>query len=279
MSQYLTGLNLIDPGVKRYNGGGTSFTMDDNGTTNGTLLWVDGVAQVPGTDYNVSGATITTTSSTPSGTNNVVSLQLFSTGTITTPGDNTVATAKIQDDAVTEAKVGSALHTIWIPAAAMRPTSSNGCAGITDVETTSGRPDMQVLDFDASSDEHAQFGISFPKSWNEGTITASFYWCSTATDTDGVSWGIQGVATSDSDTIDVAYGTAIVVDDANISAAEDCYVSATCSAVTIAGSPAAGDLCFFRVFRDVSDANDTAAEDARLIGVKIFFTTDTGGDT
>ena len=72
---------------------------------------------------------------------------------------------------------------------------------------------------------------------------------------------------------------AIVVDDANISAAEDCYVSATSGAITIAGSPAAGDLCFFRVFRDVSDANDTAAEDARLIGVKIFFTTDTGGDT
>ena len=197
----------------------------------------------------------------------------------TDPSWGTIGTANIAADAITEAKIGSALHTIWIPAAAMRPTSSNGCAGITDVETTSGRPDMQVLDFDASSDEHAQFGVSFPKSWNEGTVTASFVWCSTATDTDGVSWGIQGVATSDSDTIDVAYGTAIVVDDANISAAEDCYVSATTSAITIAGSPAEGDMCFFRVFRDVSDANDTAAEDARLIGVKVFFTTDTGGDT
>ena len=269
MSQYLTGLNLLDPGVKRYNGGGSSFTMDTNGTTNGTLLWISGVAQVPGTDYTVSGATISTTSSTPSGTNNVTSLQLFETGIVNTLADNTV----------TEAKFATALHTIWVPAAAMRPTTSNGCAGITDVETTAGRPDMQVLDFDASSDEHAQFQISFPKSWNEGTITASFYWCSTATDTDGVSWGIQGVACSDSDTIDVAYGTAIVTDDANISAAEDCYVSATSTAVTIAGSPAAGDLTFFRVFRDVSDANDTAAEDARLIGVKIFFTTDSGGDS
>ena len=269
MSQYLTGLNLLDPGVKRYNGGGSSFTMDTNGTTNGTLFWVSGVAQVPGTDYTVSGATISTTSSTPSGTNNVVSLQLFETGIVNTLADSTV----------TEAKFATALHTIWVPAFGMRPTSSNGCAGLTDVETTSGRPDMQVLDFDASSDEHAQFSISFPKSWNEGTITASFYWCSTATDTDGVSWGIQGVACSDSDTIDVAYGTAVVTDDANISAAEDCYVSATSTAVTIAGSPAAGDLTFFRVFRDVSDANDTAAEDARLIGVKIFFTTDSGGDT
>ena len=61
--------------------------------------------------------------------------------------------------------------TIWVPAGAMRPTVSNGCANITDVETTAGRPDMQVLDFDASSDEHAQFSIAFPKSWNEGTST------------------------------------------------------------------------------------------------------------
>ena len=195
------------------------------------------------------------------------------------PAETALVTDDLADDIITESKFASALHTIWIPANAMRPTSSNGCASIADVETTSGRPDMQVLDFDASSDEHAQFGISFPKSWNEGTVTAQFVWCSTATDTGGVSWGIQGVACSDSDTIDVAYGTAIVVDDANLSAAEDLCVSATSGAITIAGSPAAGDMCFFRVFRDVSDANDTAAEDARLIGVKIFFTTDTGGDT
>ena len=105
MSQFLTGLNLLNPGVKKYDGGGTSFTMDDNGTTNGTLLWVDGVAQIPGTDYNISGTTITTTSSTPSGTNNVVSLQLFSTGIIGSTGDNTVTTAKIVDDAVTAVKI------------------------------------------------------------------------------------------------------------------------------------------------------------------------------
>ena len=97
---YLVGSGIIDPAIKRYNGGGSSFTMDNSGTTNGTLLWVGGVAQVPGTDYNVSGTTISTTSSTPSGTNNVVSLQLFNTGLITTPADNTVTAAKIQNDAI-----------------------------------------------------------------------------------------------------------------------------------------------------------------------------------
>jgi len=170
------------------------------------------------------------------------------------------------------------LETIWVPAAAMRPTSSTGCAAITDVATTSGRPDMQVLDFDASSDEHAQFQVSMPKSWNEGTITYQAYWTTTASDTDGVAWGLQGVAVSDNDTIDVAYGTPIVVTDDALGAAEDLMVTAASSAVTLGGSPAVGDLCFFRIYRDVSDANDDMAEDARLIGVKMLFTTDAGND-
>ena len=43
-------------------------------------------------------------------------------------------------------------------------------------------------------------------------------------------------------------------------------------ALTIAGSPAAGDLCYFNIERDVSDTNDDMAEDARLVGIKIFYT-------
>jgi len=171
------------------------------------------------------------------------------------------------------------VHTIWIPAAAMRPTVSNGCSTLTAVETTAGRPDILVLDFDASSDEHAQFQIAFPKGWDEGVINFQAFWTSTATDTDGVTWALQGVSMSDGDTIDVAYGTAVTVDDANQSTAEDLYVTAASGDVTIAGTPAAGDLCCFRVFRDVSDANDTAAEDARLIGVKILFTIDAADDS
>jgi hypothetical protein len=169
-------------------------------------------------------------------------------------------------------------ETIWVPVGAMRPTVSNGCAPITEVETTSGRPDMQVLDFDATSDEHAQFQIAFPKSWNEGTITFQVYWTTTASDTDGVAWGLQGVAVSDNDTIDVAYGTSVVVTDDALGAAEDQCVTAESGAVTIAGTPAIGDICYFRIFRDVSDANDDMTEDARLIGVKIFFTTDATND-
>ncbi len=173
--------------------------------------------------------------------------------------------------------VTAGLATIWVPANAMKETTSNGCAAIASVETTAGRPDMMVLDFDASADEHAQFQIAFPKSWNAGTVTFQVYWCSTAADTDGVSWGLQGVSVPDNSTIDVAYGTAVVVDDANQGAAEEQLVTGVSSALTIAGA-ADDTVTYFRIFRDVSDANDTATEDARLLGCKIFFTTDAEND-
>ena len=170
-------------------------------------------------------------------------------------------------------------HTIFVPAAAMRPTVSNGCAAITDVETTSGRPDMQVLDFDASSDEHAQFQVSFPKSWDEGTVTFKGFWTTSAAVTTGVAIGLQGVAVSDNDTIDAAYGTAVVVTDDALNAAEDLMVTAESGAVTIGGTPAEGDTVFFRVFRDTSDGNDDMTQDMRLIGIQLFFTTNAEDDT
>ncbi len=83
---------------------------------------------------------------------------------------------------------------------------------------------------------------------------------------------------NDNETIDVAYGTAIVVDDACQGAAEELYVTAESGAVTIAGTPADNDLTYFRIFRDVSDGNDDMAEDARLIGIKLFYTTDANND-
>ena len=169
-------------------------------------------------------------------------------------------------------------QTIWIPANAMTPTESNGCAAIATVETTAGRPDMQVLDFDASSDEHAQFSVAFPKSWDLGTVTFQPFWTTTATDTDGVAWALQGVAVSDNETIDVAYGTGNDSSDVAQGAAEELLVGPESGAITIAGSPADNDICYFRMYRDVSQGGDNMAEDARLIGIKLFFTTDALND-
>jgi hypothetical protein len=188
------------------------------------------------------------------------------------------STRAVTPAAAASAYVAQGTHTIWVPAAAMRPTVSNGCAAITDVETTAGRPDLQVLDFDKDSDEHAQFQIAMPKSWNEGTITFKCYWIGLAATT-GVAFGLQGVAVGDNEEADQAYGTAVVVTDDSQGDATEVLVTATSGAVTIANSPAAEDLCFFRIFRDVSDSNDDMAGDARLLGVKIFYTVNAKDDS
>jgi hypothetical protein len=168
-------------------------------------------------------------------------------------------------------------ESMWIPSLAMKPTVSNGCASHASVETTSGRPDMLVLDFDKDSDEFAQFAIAFPKSWNAGTVTFQFYWSGIAATT-GVAMSLQGVAFADNGSIDAVYGTAIVVQDDAQGAVEELLVSAESAAITIAGSPGDNELTYFRIGRDVSDSNDDMAGDCRLHGIKLFFNTDTKND-
>jgi hypothetical protein len=168
-------------------------------------------------------------------------------------------------------------ETIWVPAPAMYPATTNGAA-TNQVETTATRPDLKVLDFDKDTDEFAQFSVAFPKSWNEGTITFQVYWSPGSTNTGDCIFGLQGVACADNDTIDVAYGTAVTVTDAGIGAVEDQQITAESGAVTIAGSPAAGELTYFQLFRDANAGGDTFTADARVIGVKIFFTTDAAND-
>lgn len=203
---------------------------------------------------------------------NGASLDLGGADITTTAGDIGIFYSTAANTVQLIAWFGTTKRTKWIPATQMTPTVSNGCAALASVETTAGRPDMNVLDFDASSDEHAQFSVAFPKGWNLGTITFKVYWTSTAADTDGVAWGLQGVACDDGDTIDVAYGTAVVVTQDAQGTAEDQYITGESDPVTIAGSPAADEVCYFRIFRDVSDANDDMTEDARLIGVKLLYT-------
>ena len=168
-------------------------------------------------------------------------------------------------------------ETMWVPASAMYATTTNG-AEANQVETTALRPDMKVMDFADSADDHAQFSVAFPKSWNEGTITYQCFWTPSTTNTGNCIFGLQGVACGDSDTIDVAFGTAINITDAGIGTVEDQQVSAVSSAVTIAGSPAVDQQTYFQIFRDANAGADTYTGVARLLGIKIFFTTDAAND-
>jgi len=169
------------------------------------------------------------------------------------------------------------LETMWVPSSAMYATTTNG-ADPQQVETTATRPDMKVLDFDPSTPQYAQFSVAFPKSWNEGTVTYQVFWTPSNTNTGNVYFGFQGVAIGDGDTIDSGYGTNVNVTDAGIGTVEDQQVSPVSSAVTIGSTPAVDKLTYFNFFRNADSGADTFTGDARVLGIKIFFTTDAAND-
>ena len=168
-------------------------------------------------------------------------------------------------------------ESIYVPAAAMYPSTTNPCSDLTQVETTALRPDLKVLDFADGADDFAQFSVAFPKSWNEGTVTFQPFWTVTGTNTGTVAWQLAAVAITNDESINTAFGTQVATTALAFSGtSNDLMVSAESGAVTIAGSPAANDMCFFQINRDVSA--DTQSGAARLLGIKLFFTTDAAND-
>jgi hypothetical protein len=166
---------------------------------------------------------------------------------------------------------------MWIPANALYLPTTNP-ADAASVETTATRPELKVLDFDASTAQYAQFAIAMPKSWNLGTVTYQVFWSPSTTNTGNCIFGLQGVSCSEGDTADVAFGTAQEVTDAGIGTVEDVQMTSASSAMTIAGSPADDDQTFFQLYRDAADGSDTFTGEARVLGIKLFYTTDAAND-
>lgn len=170
------------------------------------------------------------------------------------------------------ASADASTQTVWIPAGAMTPATTNGAAS-GSVETTTNKVMLKTLNFDSTADEYAQFTIRMPKGWDEGTVTFEPVWSHAATATNfGVAWFLQGVALSNDDAADAAFGTAQSSVDTG-GTTDDVFIGPTSTAITIGGTPAEEDLVVFRIYRDVSDAGDTMAIDARLHGVTINYTT------
>jgi hypothetical protein len=166
-------------------------------------------------------------------------------------------------------------HSIWVPAAAMYANTTNGCSALTQVELSNG-PELKVLDFAADADDFAQFTIAFPKSWNEGTVTFQPYWTVTGTNTGTVVWGMSAVAFADNADQNTTFGSiALSAAKAHSGTSNDINVSAESAALTIK-SAAVDTLTYFQIFNDTSASGQTGV--ARLTGVKILYTVNTGND-
>ena len=251
-------------------------------TTSTELGYVNGVTSAIQTQLDAKQATITGSATTIDTESLTANRAVISNGsqkiavsdtTSTELGYVNGVTSAIQTQLDTKEQIGK--KTIWVPAAAMYPNTTNGCAALAQVELSNG-PELKVLDFDDGSDEFAQFTVAFPKSWNEGTITFQPFWTISATGTNTVAWQLQAVSFADNADQNTTFGTAVATSaKAHSGTSGDLMVSAESGAVTVKNA-AADTVTYFQINRDTSA--DNHASDARLVGIKIFYTTDAVND-
>lgn len=177
------------------------------------------------------------------------------------------------EDIQTLLGLGATQGQLFLSAAGMWPSTTNGAALNTKVESSTNKQNVYVLDFaDGATSLSAEATVAMPSDWDGGTITAAFYWMVNSASTNSAVWQIKGRSYGDGETLDQSWGSAQSVADAGSGTANQVLKSAATSAITLAGTPAAGELVQFNVFRDPTNGSDNLAATARLLGVMINYT-------
>ena len=163
--------------------------------------------------------------------------------------------------------------TIWVPSTAMTAKTTSGA--------TYGEKELATNDimkcyysFDNQSEQFVMFDIVMPENWDRGAIRAKFYWApsdDSGTVAKTVEWELGGVAVSNDDAMDVNITGAQVIFDTILAGENaDLHISDTTPAITIAGTPALGDLIQFEASRNISGTDDYTTA-ALLFGILIQY--------
>lgn len=247
--------------------------------TNRKVLLSDLVALAGGAVASVNGQTgvvvldSTDVGADPAGTGAAAAAALLTT-TITN-GDTTHApdgNAVFDALALKTNTVG--IQDLFITAPAIWPRLTSGCAVLQQIEMLTSLANIQVLAFDQTTQEFAQFQVVLPRKWNNGTVTVVPYWTAQA-GAGTVQWEISGGAYSNDDALTVALGSGQTSDDTLI-ALNDLHIGPETAAITLAGTPADADFIVFQISRN--PASDTLTGDALLLGVSVRLTVDAGTD-
>lgn len=191
-------------------------------------------------------------------------------GTLTDSQYLKFSRASASDDWVMVGGSGSGLgiyRSAKIPAGMLIPAITNG-ATFGQMEKGTNKNNYDYFEFSAATQQYAQFVWKAPDEWDRGTVKVKLHWTNGTAGTGDVVWGAQGVAISNDDALDVAFGTAQEVTDTFI-ADGDNHVTAATAAITVGGTPAASDLVTFQIYRKAADGADTYTQAARLLAVEI----------
>lgn len=158
---------------------------------------------------------------------------------------------------------------LWI--GGWKPKLTSGCGDQEQLELATNKNVVDYCPFDKDTIEYAYANVALPQDYAGGVIYAKPYWLHPAATAFKVSWGLQGVAVSNDDALDIAQGTAVYSNDEG-GTTNDLYVGPLTAAITIAGNPAAGDLVQFVASRKADDTtNDTLNVDGYLLGWMIWY--------
>ena len=176
---------------------------------------------------------------------------------------------KVPDSDVNLGSVGT--HELYIPGGAMYTVTTNG-ADFASRELATNDIMISGFNFDTTTAQKTQFNWATPANWDAGTIRFKLYWTTTGgSSSQTIDFDLAGVAFANDNPLDTAVGTAANVTDTWI-ADDDLHVTSYSSAITIAGTPVAGEMVVFQLSRDV--ASDDLAVDCEVLGVLIEYSTD-----
>lgn len=176
--------------------------------------------------------------------------------------------------AATGIKWAAPLMSIYLSAGGGIGSTATPATGPTAAAMSTNKNAFYYLAFAAGSATYADWAVVMPANYGGGTVTAKpFFYAPSGTMTNGLTviFNTAAVSYGNSETLDAAMGTGqtstytLATDVAN-----DLLIGPTSAAITIGGTPAAGELVIFRVNRS---AADTFASAVNLIGLKIFYQT------
>ncbi len=163
--------------------------------------------------------------------------------------------------------------TFLLSAAGAIPAATNGCADPEKKTSSTNLVTYKACAFDKDTKEICWWNHPLPSDYNGGTVTFRVFWEHPSTTTNfKVAWDLAAVAIDDDGAIDTAVGSTVQVNDTG-GTTNDLYRTEWSTALTIAGTPAAGKMVYWRLRRVADDGtNDTLAVDAWLKYVEIKYT-------
>ena len=152
-----------------------------------------------------------------------------------------------------------------------RPTFTNGCGYSEQIEMPTNKNIYDCCSFLKAADSYAYANIDTPFDYSGGDIYAEPVWLHPSTTTNfKVCLGLAGVSIGDGESLDAAIGAFQYSRDIGGNTNYR-YKGPLTGAITIAGTPEAGESLFLICKRYVSDSDDTLAVATYLRGWMIWY--------